>query len=155
MWEKNPLEKTNITAERMTTRKMINTIAIVSLTAFSGAIIECQIIVSGRILIGALWNTAGAATTCLVKQFGIVSVGKFFGIFGLVWGFLMGVIIALGLTGMGSTFAGHMLGFSVGLVVMTVLGGVPGFIGGAIVAVIYNVVPGASGGVEMDLEVKG
>jgi hypothetical protein len=98
-----------------------------------------------------------AATTYTIKQFGIVSVGKFFAVFGLVWGFFMGLCVAAGIGAMGSVMGSHALGFGaglIGLVLMTILGGVFGFIGGAIVAIIYNIVLGATGGIEMDLEVK-
>ncbi|HVN73106.1 MAG TPA: hypothetical protein VMT44_00765 [Methanoregula sp.] len=98
-----------------------------------------------------------AATAYMVKSFGIVSVAKFFAVFGLIWGFLMGIVVALGLGGLGSAFGSHMIGAGlglVGLVVMVILGGIFGFIGGAIVAIVYNIVLGAIGGVEMDLEVK-
>jgi hypothetical protein len=97
------------------------------------------------------------ATTYTIKQFGIISVGKFFAVFGLIWGFFVGIFLAAGLTGMGSVFGAHALGIGaglVGLIIMVILGGVAGFIGGAIVAVVYNIILGATGGIEMDLEVK-
>lgn len=100
---------------------------------------------------------SGMATTYIVRQLGVVSIGKFFAVFGLVWGFFMGLVMAAGVSGMGSVMGGLVLGFGVGLiglVFITVLGGVLGFIGGAIVAIIYNFVLGATGGVEMDLDVK-
>ena len=96
-------------------------------------------------------------TTYTIKQFGIVSVGKFFAVFGLVWGFFMGILVAAGLGGMGSVLGSHALGIGAGLaglVIMVILGGIGGFIAGAIVAVIYNIVLGAMGGVELDLEAK-
>jgi len=98
-----------------------------------------------------------AATTYIVKQFGIVSVGKFFAVFGLVWGFFMGIIFAAGLGGMGSVFGTPALGIGaglLGLVFMVIIGGVIGFTGGVIVAIVYNIVLGAMGGIEMDLEAK-
>ena len=98
-----------------------------------------------------------AATTYTVKQFGIVNVGKFFAVFGLAWGFFMGIILAAGLGGMGSVFGTPALGIGaglLGLVFMVIFGGVIGFIGGVIVAIIYNIVLGAMGGIEMDLEAK-
>lgn len=100
---------------------------------------------------------SGMATTYIVRQLGVVSIGKFFAVFGLVWGFFMGLVMAAGISGMGSVMGGLVLGFGVGLiglVFVTLLGGVLGFIGGAIVAIIYNFVLGATGGVEMDLDVK-
>jgi hypothetical protein len=98
------------------------------------------------------------AATYVIKQFGIVSVGKFFAVFGLVWGFIMGFFVAAGVSSMGYLMGTHALGFAealVALVFMIIIGGVFGFIGGVIVSVVYNIVLGATGGVEMDLEVKG
>jgi hypothetical protein len=98
------------------------------------------------------------SATYVIKQFGIVSVGKFFAVFGLVWGFLMGFVVSAGVSGMGSVMGSHALGFAGGLVAlgfMTIIGGIFGFIGGAVVAFIYNLVLGASGGVEMEMEVRG
>src|SRR5512137_885041 len=98
-----------------------------------------------------------ATTTYTIKQFGIVSVGKFFAVFGLVWGFFVGMFLAAGLGGMGSVLGSHALGIGAGLaglVIMVIAGGVGGFIAGAIVAIIYNIILGAMGGVELDLEVK-
>jgi len=98
-----------------------------------------------------------AATTYIVKQLGIVSVGKFFAVFGLVWGFFMGIILAAGLGGMGSAFGAPAVGIGaglLGLLFMIIIGGVIGFIGGVIVAIVYNIVLGAMGGIEMDLEAK-
>jgi len=96
-------------------------------------------------------------STYTIKQLGIVSVAKFFAVFGLVWGFIMGFFAAAGVSGMGSVMGTHALGFAGGLVVLglvTIMGGVFGFIGGAVVAFIYNLVLGATGGIEMELEVK-
>ena len=98
-----------------------------------------------------------SSTTYTIKQFGVISVGKFFAVFGLVWGFFAGILLAAGLGGMGIGPGSHALGIGAGLfglIFMVIIGGVIGFIGGAIVAVIYNIVLGAMGGVELDLEVK-
>ena len=98
-----------------------------------------------------------AVSTYTIKQFGVISVGKFFAVFGLVWGFFMGIILAIGVGGMGSVMHAPAVGIGAGifaLVIAIVAGGILGFIGGAIVAVVYNIVLGASGGIEMDLEVK-
>ncbi|MDD1689095.1 MAG: hypothetical protein LUQ66_00340 [Methanoregula sp.] len=98
-----------------------------------------------------------AATTYIIKQLGIESVGKFFAVFGLVWGFFVGLVFAAGVTTMGVGMGVAPVGFFGGLVALgitTIIGGVMGFIGGAIVAIIYNLVLGATGGIEMDLEVK-
>jgi hypothetical protein len=98
-----------------------------------------------------------AVTTYTIKQLGVVTVGKFFAVFGLVWGFLMGILLAAGLGGIGSMMGIHALGIGaslIWLVIMVIVGGVVGFIGGAIVAIVDNIVLGAMGGIEMDLEVK-
>ena len=98
------------------------------------------------------------SATYRIRQFGVISVGKFFSVFGLVWGFFVGLILAAGLGGMGSVPGSHALGIGaglLGLVIMVIVGGAAGFAGGAIVAVLYNIVLGAMGGIEMDLEVKG
>jgi hypothetical protein len=98
-----------------------------------------------------------SGTTYVIKQFGVISVGKFFAVFGLVWGFFAGILFAAGLGGMGTVLGSHTLGFGAGLfglIFMVIIGGIIGFIGGAVVAVIYNIVLGAMGGVELDLEVR-
>ena len=96
-------------------------------------------------------------TAYTIKQFGVLSIGKFFAVFGLVWGFFIGLFFAIGrgLVAMGT--GTHPFWFSTGitgLILMTVAGGVLGFIGGVIVAAIYNNLLGAAGGIEMDLESK-
>jgi len=97
------------------------------------------------------------AQTYVIRQFDIVSVGKFFAIFGLVWGFIAGFFAAAGVSSMGTVMGFHGLGFAGGFIVLcvtTILGGIFGFIGGAIVAFIYNIVLGAIGGIEMDMDIK-
>jgi hypothetical protein len=90
-----------------------------------------------------------AVTTYTIKQPGIVSIGKFFAVFGLVWGFFAGIFFAAGLGSMGSVMGTHALGFGAGLVglvimvIMVIVGGIVGFTGGVIVAIVYNIVLGA------------
>jgi len=98
-----------------------------------------------------------ATTPYMIRSFGVVSVGKFCAVIGLVWGFLMGIMIAVGIGGSAALMGARALGIGagiVGLVVMIVIGAVGGFIWGAILAVIYNIILGAIGGIEMDLEAK-
>jgi len=87
-----------------------------------------------------------------------VSAGKFCAVFGIVWGFVRGCMVALGIGGAAGMLGGsHILGIGagiVGLVIMIIAGGIFGFIWGAIAAVIYNIILGAIGGIEMDLEAK-
>jgi hypothetical protein len=99
-----------------------------------------------------------AAQTYIIKQFGIVSVAKFFAVLGVIWGLIVGICVAAGIGRIGYIMGAMGLGFAGGLfalILMIIIGGIFGFIGGAIVAIVYNVVLGATGGVEMDLEVKG
>ncbi|OPY38345.1 MAG: hypothetical protein A4E35_00768 [Methanoregula sp. PtaU1.Bin051] len=96
-------------------------------------------------------------STYTIRQFGIVSVGKFFAVFGLVGGFFAGILLAVGVGAMTSVMGAPGVGIGAGImtfVIVIIAGGVLGFISGAIVAVIYNIVLGASGGIEIDLEVK-
>jgi hypothetical protein len=98
----------------------------------------------------------------VIKKFGVLSVAKFTAVVGLVWGFLMGLMVLLmgslipaDLTGTGMMGGGAgMIAGVVGFVVMIIVGGVGGFIGGAIMAVIYNIVLHVIGGIEMHLEYK-
>jgi hypothetical protein len=96
-------------------------------------------------------------STYTIRQFGVVSVGKFFAVFCLVWGFFAGLVFALGLGGAGAMMGGPALGLAGGFVVLIftmVFMGALGFIAGAIVAFIYNIVLGVAGGIEMDLDLK-
>src|SRR5512137_436272 len=96
-------------------------------------------------------------TPYMIKSFGVVSVGKFCAVIGLVWGFFMGCMVALGIGSALWMSGSNALGIGagvIGLIVMMILGGVFGFIWGAIMAVIYNIILGAIGGIEMDLEMK-
>jgi hypothetical protein len=86
-----------------------------------------------------------AVTKYTIKQFGVVSIGKFFAVLGLVWGFFTGIFHADGPGGMGPVMGAHALGTGAGLaglVIRVIVGGVAGFIGGAIVAIIYTSCPG-------------
>lgn len=96
-------------------------------------------------------------TAYMIKSFGVLSVGKFCAVIGLIWGFLVGLMVAVGIGGIGSMMGSHALGIGagiVGLIVMIIIGGIGGFISGAIGAIIYNIILGAIGGIEMDLETK-
>jgi hypothetical protein len=98
-----------------------------------------------------------ATTAYMIKSFGVLSVGKFCAVIGLIWGFLVGLMVAVGIGGIGSMMGSHALGIGagiVGLIVMIIIGGIGGFISGAIGAIIYNIILGAIGGIEMDLETK-
>jgi hypothetical protein len=98
-----------------------------------------------------------ATTAYMIKSFGVLSVAKFCAVIGLIWGCVMGLMVAVGVGRTAALIGGGMLGAGagiVGFVLMIVFGAIGGFIGGAILAFIYNLVLGAIGGIEMDLETK-
>jgi len=98
-----------------------------------------------------------ATTAYMIKKFGVMSVAKFSAIIGLIWGFVVGLMVLVGVGRTAAMFGGAALGAGVGIfgfILMIILGAVGGFIGGAILAFIYNIVLGAIGGIEMDLETK-
>ncbi|MCJ7794609.1 MAG: hypothetical protein MUP10_02060 [Methanoregulaceae archaeon] len=98
-----------------------------------------------------------ATTSYMIKQFGVLSVAKFSAVIGLIWGFVMGLVVALGAGSMAAAMGAGALGAGVGFagfILMIILGGIIGFVGGAIIAFVYNIVLGFIGGIEMDLEVK-
>jgi hypothetical protein len=99
-----------------------------------------------------------ATTAYMIKQFGVVSVAKFCAVIGLIWGFVAGLVVAVGAGGTAAAMGAGALGAGgvgiAGFIMMIILGGSGGFIGGAVIAFVYNVVLGAIGGIEMDLEAK-
>jgi hypothetical protein len=98
-----------------------------------------------------------AMTAYMIKKLGVVSVAKFCAVFGLIWGFFMGLVVAFGAQGIAATMGLGSYGTGVGIVgfiTAIIIGGIAGFIGGAILAIVYNIVLGAIGGIEMDLELK-
>jgi len=99
-----------------------------------------------------------ATTSYMIKQFGVLSVAKFSAVIGLIWGFVMGLLVALGIGGTAAAMGGGALGAGVGIagfIMIVIIGAVGGFVGGAIIAFVYNIVLGFMGGIEMDLEIKG
>jgi hypothetical protein len=93
----------------------------------------------------------------MIKSFGVVSIAKFCAVIGLVWGFVVGIFIAIGIGGSAAAMGAHALGIGagiVGFILMIIIGGIGGFIWGAVAAIIYNIILGAIGGIEMDLEAK-
>jgi len=96
-------------------------------------------------------------TSYMIKQFGVLSVAKFSAVIGLIWGFVMGLVVALGAGSMAPAMGAGALGAGVGIagfIMMIIIGAVGGFVGGAIIAFVYNIVLGVIGGIEMDLEAK-
>jgi hypothetical protein len=93
----------------------------------------------------------------VVKEFDVMSVGKFFAVLGLVWGFLMGLFLVIGAGAIGAAMRAAALGAGIGIagfILMIIIGRVGGFIAGAFIAIVYNLVLGVIGGIVVDLEVK-
>lgn len=98
-----------------------------------------------------------AVTPYMIKSFGVVSVAKFGAVIGLIWGCIMGLVIAVGVGGSAALMGARALGLGAGIagfVFMIIIGAVGGFVWGAVMAIIYNIILGTIGGIEMDLEVK-
>ena len=96
-----------------------------------------------------------ATTAYMIKKLGVMSVAKFCAILGLIWGIVMGIVVAIGMQRWASYMGVSPAGSGIAaFIFMIIIGVVGGFIGGAIVAFIYNIILGATGGIEMDLEVK-
>ena len=98
-----------------------------------------------------------SASIYRIKKVGVTSIVKFFGIVGLIWGFLSGLILLASYiqgyltNGQASLLQAGLLGFAM----MIVFGVIGGIIGGALTAVVYNRVLGEKHGIEMSLEIKG
>jgi hypothetical protein len=92
-----------------------------------------------------------------IKKFGVLSVAKFSAVIGLIWGFVMGLVVALGVGRYAAVMGTPLLGLGAGFarfILMLIIGAIGGFVGGAVIAFVYNIVLGLIGGVEMDLEPK-
>jgi hypothetical protein len=94
----------------------------------------------------------------VLNKLGIMSVAKIYAVFGLIWGIIMGALVALGIGAGAATMglgAPGALGVGfVGFLFMVIMGVVLFFVMGAIVAFVYNVVAGFVGGIEMHLDIK-
>ncbi len=90
----------------------------------------------------------------VIKRFNVVSVGKIYGMLGVIMGVIVGIIFLLfSLIGFPLEEAGSsiLLGlFS--LVLYPIFFGIGGFINGVIIAFLYNVAANWIGGVKVDLE---
>ena len=94
----------------------------------------------------------------VVRQIGVVSVGKIYGAISAAIGLVIGIFFALasmvgaGLSGEdGSAIFGAFFGVGA-IVLFPVLYGVMGFLGGMLGAALYNVFAGMVGGVSVQLE---
>lgn len=97
-----------------------------------------------------------APSSTRIKKFGVLSFVKFFGIAGLVWGFLSGVLILASYI-QGYVAKGDMSLIQTGLFgfgIMILYGVIGGVVGGALMAAVYNKVLGPRHGVELVLDAK-
>lgn len=97
-----------------------------------------------------------------LKKLGILSVAKIYGLFGVIFGLIIGVLAALVAVTMGTLGAasagddaGGMLAMTAGMgclyiLLFPLLYGVICFIGGALSAWIFNFVAPRAGGLEME-----
>jgi hypothetical protein len=101
-----------------------------------------------------LWETR----PMIIRNVGVLSVGKVFGCVYALLGLIIGGIFSLiSLAGFAAAGGGQNAGpgaliFGVGAIVaVPIFYGVIGFIGGIITAALYNLVAALVGGVELDL----
>ena len=94
----------------------------------------------------------------VVRQIGVVSVGKIYGAISAAIGLLVGIgfalasMVGLGLAGEdGSAVFGAVFGVG-SIVFFPLLYGAMGFVGGMLGALLYNVFAGMVGGVSVQLE---
>lgn len=94
----------------------------------------------------------------VVRQIGVISVGKIYGAISAAFGLLIGVFFGLasmvgaGLSGdEGGAFIGTIFGAGA-IIFLPIMYGIMGFIGGVIGAALYNVFAGMVGGVSLELE---
>ncbi|HUU74861.1 MAG TPA: DUF3566 domain-containing protein [Methanoregulaceae archaeon] len=95
--------------------------------------------------------------TTIIKKLGILSVAKIYGVFGVIWGILMGAFVALGIGAgvatMGLGAPGALGAGIVGFILTVIFGAVMFFIMGVVVAFVYNVIADIVGGIEMQLDI--
>jgi len=86
-----------------------------------------------------------------IKKLDVMSVAKIAGAVGLIWGLIVGIIMALGFGTLGAV-AGEGLMTGIGafgaFIISIIAGAIGGFINGAITAFIYNLAAGWVGGIE-------
>ena len=91
-----------------------------------------------------------------VKKIGVLSLGKFFGIFyalmGLIFGVFFSIRSLIGFsTGTGTGLIGTVFGISA-IILLPIFYGLLGFVFGIISAVLYNLVAKWIGGIEIETE---
>jgi hypothetical protein len=93
-----------------------------------------------------------------LKAIDVMSMATVSAVIAAIWGFVAGVLMALGM-GMASSFgamagmeAVPMYGFgAAAIVIFPIIYAIVGFVAGAITAFIYNIVAQKVGGVKLDL----
>lgn len=87
-----------------------------------------------------------------LQRLGILSFGKFGGIYGLLIGLIAGIFVALASTAVPTTPDGGYLGLVFGfgaILIFPLFYGISGFIGGIIGSFLFNIIAKISGGIEL------
>jgi len=89
-----------------------------------------------------------------ITTFDVMGVARFFGLTGIVWGMLAGILLfASYMQGYLSTGQLTLIGSGlIGFALMVIYGVIGGFIGGALIAILYNRVLGDLRGIGMELD---
>ncbi len=90
----------------------------------------------------------------IIKRFDVISVGKIYGMLGVIMGAIVGIIFLL-LAFIGFPLGGASSSILLGLfslILYPIFLGIGGFINGVIIAFLYNVAANWIGGVKVDLE---
>lgn len=93
----------------------------------------------------------------VLKKVGILSLGKISGLFGVIYGLVSGLLMAIIFSMDNSTQVTAQFGIlsSLGpwaIIVMPILNGILYFLTGIVVAFIYNLLANRVGGIELNLE---
>ena len=95
--------------------------------------------------------------TITIKKFDEMTVAKFFTVLGMIWGIIMGILLALNI-GAGASVKGLGSDRSVvamvgGFFTMIIIGAILFFVTGLVMAFVYNTVAEKTGGMKMTVEI--
>jgi len=86
-----------------------------------------------------------------IKEIDVMSLAKVSTTMGVVFGFLFGILLAIGATMPGMpTMIGGVIGIAA-IVVLPIVYGIVGFIWGIIIAIVYNFIAKKIGGVKIKI----
>lgn len=98
-----------------------------------------------------------AERTIIIQKCDEMSVAKYFAVFGMIWGIVMGVLLALNI-GAGAPVMGLGSDRSVVAMVgaffmMIIVGSILFFVTGLVTSCVYNIVAERTGGIHMKVEI--